>query len=427
MQNRNRCSVLGLLPLLLMTSLVLSACGGGSGGGQPAAAEPEPVQPRPVLITGQESYEVSSFPRHFLVAPRGEEGRFVGQPAVVETDNTGSNEITNAGATLGRVLFYDKRLSIDDTVSCASCHIQAFGFSDAPDKIVSEGVNGGVTRRRSMGLANARFFVGGRAFWDLRAASMEEQALMPIIDPVEMGLPDLDALEQKLAAIDYYPALFEAAFGTTEITRDRVAKALAQFVRSMVSFNSRYDQGRVEQIEEQGLDPVTSFMMPLPNFTDEENRGKEIFLTPIVQGGGQCIGCHATEAFISAVTGPTNNGLDFDAPDFSVLEDQGACEPPEFASDTSLCGKFKVPSLRNVAVRGPFMHDGRFATLAEVIDHYSEGIQAHPNLAEVLEDAEGNPVRLNFSPEDKAALIAFLNTLTDSVFLSDAKFSDPFQ
>jgi cytochrome c peroxidase len=378
-----------------------------------------------VLITGQENYVVD-LPAHFLVAPRGEAGRFV-QPAVIDTDNAGSNVVTNSGAALGRVLFYDKRLSIDDTVSCASCHIQAFGFSDAPDKIVSEGVNGGVTRRRSMGLANARFFVGGRAFWDLRAASLEEQALMPIIDPLEMGLPDLDELEQKLAAIDYYPPLFEAAFGTTEITRDRVAEALAQFVRSMVSFDSRYDQGRLEQIEDQGMDPVKSFLMPLPNFTDEENRGKEIFLTPIVEGGGQCFGCHSTEAFINAVTGPTNNGLDLDEPDFSLLEDQGACEPPEFASETSRCGKFKVPSLRNVAVRGPFMHDGRFATLEEVVDHYSEGIQLHPNLAEVLKDAAGNPVRLNFSPEDKAALIAFLNTLTDPVFLSDAKFSDPFQ
>ena len=414
------------ISLLIVASLGVAACGGGSGSGDQPGSEPQsPAQPRPALITGEENYVVD-LPMHFLVAPRGEVGRSV-QPAVIDTDNTGSNVISNAGATLGRVLFYDKRLSIDDTVSCASCHIQSLGFSDEADQIVSAGVNGGFTRRHSMGLANARFFLSGRAFWDLRAASLEEQSLMPIIDPAEMGLPDLDTLEQKLAGIDYYPALFEAAYGDSVITSDRVAKALAQFVRSMVSFNSKYDQGRVQQIETEGKDPVQTFLLPLPNFTAAENRGKELFLTPIVEGGGSCFGCHSTEAFITPVTGPTNNGLDFEEPDFSLLDDQGVCEALEFAGDTSRCGKFKVPSLRNVAVRPPFMHDGRFATLEDVIDHYSENIQAHPNLAEVLKDGDGNPVRLNFSPEDKAALIAFLNTLTDQDFLNDPKFSDPFQ
>ena len=238
-----------------------------------------------------------------------------------------------------------------------------------------------------------------------------------------MGLPDLSALEQKLAGISYYPALFEGAFGSPAITSDRVAKALAQFVRSLVSFNSPYDQGRVMQIDEQGLDPVESFTQPIPEeiFSAEENRGKQIFLTPITSAGGGCFSCHSTEAFINAGTGPTSNGLDVATPD-----DQGACEPPEFQSRENRCGTFKVPSLRNVGVRPPYMHDGSLASLAMVIDHYSEGIEAHPNLSPVLKDALGDPVRLNFSAADKDALIAFLHALTDESFLTDEKFSDPF-
>jgi cytochrome c peroxidase len=224
-------------------------------------------------------------------------------------------------------------------------------------------------------------------------------------------------------AISYYPPLFEDAFGSPEITSDRVAKALAQFVRSLVSFNSKYDRGRVMQIDEQGLDPVESFTQPIPEeiFSAVENRGKQIFLTPITSGGGGCFSCHSTEAFVNAGGGPTSNGLDAATPD-----DQGACEPLEFQSQPERCGTFKVPSLRNVGVRPPYMHDGSLATLALVIDHYSEGIEAHPNLSPVLKDTLGDPVRLNFSVEDKGALIAFLNALTDESFLRDEKFSDPF-
>ena len=397
--------------ILIACGTMLSACGGSSddSAGESASG--------PDLPAVSFDYAVE-YPMHFLVPPRGEEGRHV-QPAVIDVDNTGSNVTTNTGATLGRVLFYDKNLSIDQTVSCASCHLQSMGFSDAA--VVSAGVNGGFTRRHSMGLTNVRFFPSGRAFWDTRAASLEEQALMPIIDPAEMGLPDLAELEQRLAGLEYYPALFEAAFGDTSITSDRVAKALAQFVRSFVSIDSKYDRGRIMQIVGQGLDPVVSFLQPLPNFSSEENRGKEIFITSIFEGGGGCFACHSTEAFANATTGPTSNGLDAATPD-----DQGACEPPEFQSNLQRCGTFKVPSLRNVAVRPPFMHDGRFPMLADVIDHYSENIQLHPNLAGALIDDDGNPRRFNFSPEDKSALLAFLHTLTDESFLRAEKFSDPF-
>ena len=402
------------ISVILVCAAWLSACGGSSGDAD-SGSNPEPNLPATPFV-----YSVE-YPTHFTVAPRGEAGRNI-QPAVTDTDNEGSsNMATDAGATLGRVLFYDKSLSIDDSVSCASCHKQVLGFSD--DAQVSAGVNGNFTRRHSMGLTNARFFIGGRAFWDTRAATMEEQALMPITDLNEMGLPDLSALEQKLVGISYYPALFEDAFGSPAITSDRVAKALAQFVRSLVSFNSPYDQGRVMQIDQQGLDPVASFTQPIPGdiFSAEENRGKQIFLTPIASGGGGCFSCHSTEAFVNAGFGPTSNGLNL-----ATLDDQGACEPDEFLGQEKRCGTFKVPSLRNVGVRPPYMHDGSLATLALVIDHYSEGIEAHPNLSPVLKDALGDPVRLNFSVADKNAVIAFLNTLTDESFLTEEKFSDPF-
>jgi cytochrome c peroxidase len=388
--------------LLLSILLLVAACGGGGGGSSDDAA----IENAPVLPDEIFSYVVD-LPTHFLVPARP--GSYY-QQAVINHDNTPvSNLTTNEGATLGRVLFYDTNLSVDRTVSCATCHEQALGFSDA--NTVSEGVNGGATRRHSMGLSNARFIIGGRAFWDERADSLEAQALMPIQDPLEMGL-SLDKLERRLARLDYYPELFEAAFGDPEITSTRVGAALAQFVRSLISIDSTYDQGRAQ---------VENFEQLFPNFTTEQNRGKEIFLTPIQDGGGACISCHSTEAFTNTIAGPTNNGLDADTAD-----DEGVCEPLGFSPD-ELCGTFRVPSLRNVGVRPPYMHDGRFATLEEVVDHYSANIKPHRNLNPVLLDKQtGEPVRLAFSNADKQALVEFLRTLTDPKMLSDEKFSDPF-
>ena len=215
------------------------------------------------------------------------------------TDNTpATNPITNDGATLGRVLFYDKKLSANGTIACASCHKQDKGFSD--DAVLSAGFNGGKTGRYSMTLINARFYQRGRFFWDERAATLEEQVLMPFQDPVEMGMT-LEQVVSKVKEQPYYPALFEKAFGSTEITSDKISKALAQFVRSIVSFSSKYDQGRAM---------VASPGANFPNFTTEENTGKNIFFQTIPNGGGACFGCHTTEAFISANPGPQNNGLD---------------------------------------------------------------------------------------------------------------------
>ena len=329
------------------------------------------------------------------------------QIAVIDHDNTpGSNPTTSSGATLGRVLFHDRELSLNRTVSCSSCHEQAHGFADS--RTLSVGFAGGNTRRHSMGLTNARFYQRGRAFWDERAQTMEVQALMPIQDPVEMGMTLAD-LETRLAQKSYYPALFDAAFGDPAISADRIGKAIAQFVRSLVSITSRYDQGRAM---------VGNFNQPFPNFTAQESQGKNLFLTAPQAGGAGCGGCHATEAFVNEQNGPMNSGLDS-----NTSADQGAFET--FGTPNFL-GSFKVPSLRNIGVRAPYMHDGRFATLEQVVEHYNSGVQPHPNLDPRLRLPNGNPIRLNLTAAQKQALVAFMNTLTDTAFLSDPRYSDPF-
>ncbi len=345
-----------------------------------------------------------SLPAHFTM-------NVPGQPlptSVNGTDNSpAGNPVTNEGATLGRVLFYDKKLSANGTIACASCHKQDKGFSD--DAVLSKGFAGGSTGRHSMTLINARFYQRGRFFWDERAATLEEQVLMPFQDPVEMGM----TLEQVVSTVQqqsYYPALFEKAFGTQEINADKISNALAQFVRSIVSHSSKYDAGRA-----MSPTPGANF----PNFTAQENLGKNLFFQTIPNGGGACFGCHTTEAFISANPGPQNNGLD--AVSTTDLGAGGVFANPIFI------GRFKTTSLRNIALTAPYMHDGRFATLEEVVEHYNSGIQAHPTLAPALRDPNGNPVRLNFTDNEKAALVAFLHTLTDQSVLTEVKWSDPFR
>ena len=334
-------------------------------------------------------------------------------------DNTPiDNPTTDAGATLGRVLFYDKKLSANGTIACASCHQAEHGFSDP--NVLSEGFEGGLTRRHSMGIVNARFYADGQFFWDERAETLEDQVLMPFQDDIEMGLT-LPELIDIVSEQTYYPPLFENAFGNQDITSDKISKALAQFIRSMVSMTSKYDQARSEVSS-----PITDF----PSFTAQENLGKRLFYLPreLTNGvNGNCVGCHQTEAFVGPLPnfpGPlatfaTSNGLDaISTTDLGVGESTGN------ANDN---GKFKVPSLKNISIRPPYMHDGRFGNLEEVIDHYSSGIQNHPNLISPLVNNNGEVGQFNFTQEEKDALIAFLNTLTDNEMLTDEKYSNPFE
>ncbi len=321
---------------------------------------------------------------------------------VAQIDNTpGSNPVTDAGATLGRVLFYDKNLSANNTISCASCHVQANGFTD-PEQF-SLGFEGGRTGRNSMGLSNARYYDNGRFFWDERAETLEDQVLMPIQDAVEMGM-SLDVLVTKLQGLDYYGNLFEDAFGTEEVTSDRISRALAQFVRSMVSYQSDYDIA----LAAAGGDE----RRPFNSFTELENMGKQLFFS----GRTQCSNCHETATFSGDQA--RNNGLD------AVITDTGREGVTGRNQDL---GEFKVGSLRNVALTGPYMHDGRFETLREVVVFYNNGIQDNPGLDNRLRVQGGRVRRMNLNQTEIDALVAFMNTLTDNSFLTDPKFSDPFR
>ncbi len=313
-------------------------------------------------------------------------------------DNTpAGNPVTDHGATLGRVLFYDTRLSANNTIACGSCHVQSRAFVD-PNRF-SKGFEGKLGDRNAMSLVNLRFYPRGRFFWDERARSLEEQVLMPIRSKLELG-QDLTRLTQILAQDERYPGLFRQAFGTGEITQERIARSLAQFLRALVSYQSKYDEGRAQ---------VLSVREDFPNFTAQENRGKALFLR-------RCATCHlpAGQDAHFSMTRPLNNGLDADHRN----TDGGV-------GDQTLngfqMGLFKSPSLRNVELTGPYMHDGRFATLEAVIDHYSKDIKPHPNLDGRLRR------RLNFRESEKAALVAFLKALTDQKFITDPKFADPFE
>lgn len=357
-----------------------------------SAPEETPVADTPaertILPEVADNYATLNLPAHLRVN------------VIRAQDNTPvTNPVSDVGATLGRVLFYDKRLSANNTVSCASCHQPEKGFSDG--RPFSVGFAGGLTGRNSMGLTSARYYQSGKFFWDERAATLEDQVLQPIQNAVEMGmtLPELTA---KLSDETFYQELFTSAFGDSVITSDRISRALAQFVRSIVSTSTKYDAG------------VAS---GFTNFTAQENQGRQIF------GASGCATCHGTDNFVPLVA--FNNGLEF------PFVDEGLGAVTGLATDD---GKFKVPSLRNIGLTAPYMHDGRFATLEQVVDFYNAGVVDNPNLAAQLRNPPGPPGspppaprRLNLSVAQKGALVAFLRTLTDTTVTTDPRFADPFR
>lgn len=339
------------------------------------------INAEPVLPETPYNYANVALPSHLTVA------------AIRLADNTpAANPVTDAGATLGRVLFYDTRLSRNRTTACGSCHHQNHGFADTTR--FSTGFDGAKTERNAMSLAFGRFYQPGRFFWDERAATLEEQTLMPIQDPVEMGMTMEEAVA-RLAATRFYPDLFAAAFGTPDITPERMSRALAQFVCSIVAPNSRYDSERAYQGGRTG--------QPLSGFTAQENRGLRLFF-----GEARCSECHGGDLQIT--DRPFSNGLD------------------AFPTDRGVrAGLFKVGSLRNIELTAPYMHDGRFATLEEVVEHYDSDIQPGPALFAGLRDSNSSPLRLNLSEKDRAAIVAFLKTLTDETLATDERWSNPFE
>ena len=339
------------------------------------------------------------------------------KPTYITLDNTGTNSITNAKATLGRVLFYDKNLSINNTVSCGSCHKQAFAFSDTA--LVSSGVLGGLTARHSMRLINARFANEEKFFWNERAASLEIQTTMPIQDHAEMGFsgvqgrPGLDSLLKKIAGIKYYKEIFKTVYGDTIVTENRLQESMAQFVRSIQSFDSKYDAGR-------GL--VNNDGAPFPNFTATENAGKNLFSTPPVfdgsanriSGGAGCASCHRAPEF-DIDPNSRNNGI-------VGIIGSTAIE----TNDT------RAPSLRDLvkadgSLNTRMMHTGQFTTLEGVIGHYNNipNIAANNNLDNKLRvDGVGN--KLNLTTTEIAQLVAFIKTLGGANVYVDKKWSNPF-
>ena len=318
-------------------------------------------------------------PRHLVTSLAG---------TVVFSDNTpAGNQVTNAGAALGRVLFYDPRLSQDQSLACASCHQQQFGFGDTAR--FSRGVHGNRPDRRTLALADLRFNAYGRFFWDQRAASLEDQVLEVLQNSDEMGM-ELGALEARLDSTSYYPRLFAAAFGSPEVTRDGISRALAQFLRSLISAGSRFDS-----VFATGGPPDFS------RLTSDEYRGYQLF------NSSGCVNCH--RSVLQFADRANNIGLEL------VSSDTGAGH-----------GRFKPASLRNVAVRPPYMHDGSLATLKDVVRFYSKGVKPSPELDLRLLNEDGSPRPLNLTETEEDQLVAFLGTLTDSAFLKDPRFGSPF-
>ncbi len=315
-------------------------------------------------------------------------------PKVPETNNPPTLE----GAELGKFLFYDPILSQDQGFSCASCHKQERAFSDAPQRF-SLGIDGSLMKRNTMPLFNLAWYPS--FFWDGKAGSIEEQVFHPVRAHNEMNLSWSEAVKRIKESAFYVPK-FYAAFGNSEIDSVLIAKAIAQFERTLISNNSKYDQ----------------VLRGEAYLTKDEYRG---FILVNDQTKGDCLHCHTTDSdALGTTTRFSNNGLDSAlSPEDYV--DHGRAEITGRNKDV---GMFRIPSLRNIAVTAPYMHDGRFNSLDEVLDFYSEDVNLSYNIDSKMVSAHKGGVHL--TQDEKEKIKAFLLTLTDSVFLKNPEFGNPF-
>lgn len=342
-------------------------------------------------------------------------------PDYIRAPNTVLNPVTNKGATLGRVIFYDESLSVTGFVACATCHAQANAFSEGDDTPTSQGIFGQFTGRSSTRLVNTQYGEEERFFWDERAENMEDQVTKPFKDHNEHGFsgqggrPDFDDMIAIMQADESYRELFRFVFLDETITEERIQSALAQFVHSITSFDSKYDEGRAQ---------VANDMAPFPNFTAEENAGKNLFMAPMGgnNGGAGCGRCHMPPEFAIRTNMGTNGVVGV------------ALEPGEFDFTNT-----RSPSLRDVLNAGGtrhsrFMHDGSLTTMRDVLNHYDNiPVPAgEPERTEFLNTIDnrlidvGTPRVLNLSETEKDQLIAFLATLTGTNIYTDEKWSNPF-
>lgn len=313
----------------------------------------------------------------------------------IPSDNPMQKEVVY----LGRMLFYEPLLSANNQISCASCHQQKLAFTDG--KTLSVGVSGKTTKRNSMSLANLLWV--RQLFWDGRSSSLEEQAMGPLTHPDEMA-QSLAVSCQKLEKTKLYPALFLEVFHTKKITPELITKSIAQFERTLISANAKYDQylagtTSLNSYESNGLKLFSSLPQP-------ENG---------IRGAG-CVQCHGgAKTYIELFH---NNGLPIDE------RDLGRFEITQNAIDKA---RFRVPTLRNIALTAPYMHDGRFKTLENVLDHYNEHIENVSNLSPFLKNNtnEKNGKSLALTAQEKQDIIAFLHTLTDSSFIQNPAFANP--
>lgn len=335
-------------------------------------------------------------------------------PVYITQNNAPNAPVSNEKATLGRVLFYDKELSIDRTISCASCHQQAAAFGDVT--VASKGVNGN-TGRHSMRLINAKFARLQQFFWDKRAPSLELQVTQPIKDHLEMGFSGIGTnasfndLTRRLSDLEYYPILFRLAYGDASISEARIQESLAHFIRSIQSFDSKYDAGLAQS---------TNIGASFPNFSQQENMGKMLFTMPPnfdangnrISGGIGCNSCHQAPEFDGSPASG-NNGV--------IRSISGEIDLTNTRS----------PSLRdlfgpNGSLNGPLMHNGAFTSLEAVLAHYND---LTPNLNPQLDTRlrpAGNALKLNLTQQEINAVVAFMKTLTGQNVYTDKKWADPF-
>ena len=341
-------------------------------------------------------------------------------PDYIQQDNRLGGDVHDRKATLGRVLFYDKQLSLNNSIACGSCHIQSHAFGDTSQQSI--GLDGGLTSRQSMRLVNTRFAELPAMFWDRRALNLNNQVTQPIQDHIEMGFsgtgnqPGLDSLLDNLVTIDYYPELFDWVFeaSNTPISEVNLAECLEHFVSSIESFDSKFDKG---------LERASSVSSNFHNYSGSETNGKHLFLQPPqlnsqnvrIGGGAGCASCHRPPEF-DIDPSSQNNGVDTEAGN-----------PAGFDNTNT-----RSPSLRDVfgpngIVNTPMMHTGSFLEFTTVIEHYNQVIADVNNTSLDARLNRGTTsVKLELTSEERKDLEAFVKTLTGSNVYTDMRWSSPF-